>query len=214
MSKESIMSLRKCLIVASMAALVVAAAPAKAAADWLFTPYVGMNWSPQVRFTDALGDLDTELERRANFGASLAWMGAGAAGFELDFGYTPNFFEYERGEDFRFGDSNVVTAMANIVLGAPIGGQSGVGLRPYVAGGVGIIRSRISDPGDLFDVTSNDWGFNVGGGVTAFMSDNFGLRGDVRYFRGLRDNQPEGPLDFTMSDLSFWRASLGATFRF
>lgn len=208
------MSFRKCLIVASLAVLALTAAPAKVAADWLFTPYVGMNWSPQVRFTDALGDLDTEFERRANFGASLAWMGAGAAGFELDFGYTPNFFEYERGEDVRFGDSNVATAMANLVLGAPIGGQRGVGLRPYVAGGVGIIRSQIRDPGDLFDVSSSDLGFNVGGGVTAFMGDTFGLRGDVRYFRGLRDNQPEGPFDFTMSDLSFWRGTLGVTLRF
>jgi hypothetical protein len=46
------------------------------------------------------------------------------------------------------------------------------------------------------------------------MSDNFGLRGDVRYFRGLQDNQPSGPLDFAVSDLRFWRGTLGATFRF
>jgi hypothetical protein len=151
------MSFRKCIIVASLAVMAVAAAPAKAAADWLFTPYIGMNWSPQVRFTDDLGDFRADFERRANFGASLAWMGAGVAGFELDFGYTPNFFEYERGLDARLGDSNVATVMANIVLGAPIGGQRGAGLRPYVAGGVGIIRSQITDPGDLFDVSSNDW---------------------------------------------------------
>jgi hypothetical protein len=208
------MSFRKCIIVASVAFMTVAAAPAKASADWLFTPYVGLNWSPQVRFTDDLGDLTAEFDRRANFGASLAWMGAGVAGFELDFGYTPNFFEYERGEDVRLGDSNVATVMANIVLGAPIGGQRGPGLRPYVAGGVGIIRSEIRDPGDLFDVSSSDWGFNVGGGVTAFMGDTFGVRGDVRYFRGLQDNQPSGPLDFSLSDLRFWRGTLGATFRF
>jgi hypothetical protein len=208
------MSLRKCIIVGALACMVVAAMPGKASADWLLTPYAGINWSPQVRFTDALGDIPAEFERRATYGASLAWMGAGAAGFELDFGYTPNFFEHERGIDARFGDSNVATVMANLVLGVPLGGQRGVGLRPYVAGGAGIIRSRINDPGDLFDVTSNDWGFNVGGGLTAFMGDTFGLRGDVRYFRGLQDNQPEGPLDFSMSDLRFWRGTLGLTLRF
>lgn len=208
------MSFRKCIIVASLAVMVIAAAPARASADWLFTPYVGMNWSPQVRFTDDLGDFSEEFERRANFGASLAWMGAGVAGFELDFGYTPNFFEMTTGSDSRLGDSNVATVMGNLVLGAPIGGQSGGGIRPYVAGGVGIIRSQITDPGDLFDVSSTDWGFNVGGGVTAFLGDNFGVRGDVRYFRGLQDNQPSDLLDLAVSDLRFWRGTLGATFRF
>ena len=68
-------------------------------------------------------------------------MGAGIAGFEIDFGYTPNFFELTEGDaDFDYGDNNLTTLMANLTLGAPIGGQSGIGLRPYASGGVGIIR--------------------------------------------------------------------------
>jgi opacity protein-like surface antigen len=208
------MSLRKFLVVASLALFASTAVPSKASADWLFTPYIGGNWSPQVRFTDDLGNFTEEFERRMSYGASLAWMGAGVAGFELDFSYTPNFFENFVGDDERLGDSNVATVMGNIVLGAPIGGTRGVGIRPYVAGGVGIIRSRINDPGQLFDVSSSDWAFNAGGGVTAFVADNFGIRGDVRYFRGLQDNEPGSGVDFAMSDLRFWRWSLGATFRF
>lgn len=208
------MSVRKFLMAALVAAVATTALPSKASADWLFTPYIGGNWSPQVRFTDDLGDFNEEFQRRMNYGASLAWMGAGIAGFELDFSYSPNFFEFAAGDDTRLGDSNVTTMMANIVLGAPLGGTRGVGLRPYVAGGVGLIRSRINDPGDLFDVSSNDLAFNAGGGLTAFVADNFGIRGDVRYFRGLQDNQPGGGVDFSMSDLRFWRWSLGATFRF
>ena len=104
--------------------------------------------------------------------------------------------------------------MANVVLGAPIGGQSGMGIRPYASGGVGIIRSQIGDAEDLFDVDSNDWGFNVGAGVTGFFADNVGLRGDVRYFRSLQDNEPDDELDVALGDLRFWRGSVGITFRF
>ena len=142
-------------------------------------------------------------------------MGAGIAGFELDFGYTPNFFESTEGDDdFDYGESNLTTVMANVVLGAPIGGQSGMGIRPYASGGVGIIRSQIGDAEDLFDVDSNDWGFNVGAGVTGFFADNVGLRGDVRYFRSLQDNEPDDELDVALGDLRFWRGSVGITFRF
>ena len=93
-----------------------------------------------------------------NFGASLGWMGAGIAGFEVDFGYAPNFFERTTGDDnFEYGDSNVTTLMGNVVLGAPIGGQTGLGIRPYAVGGVGIIKSRIDNAEQLFDVDKSSW---------------------------------------------------------
>jgi opacity protein-like surface antigen len=196
--------------------MVSVAVPAKASADWLFTPFIGMNWGSAVTFNDALGDFDDEFEKRATYGASLAWMGAGIAGFELDFGYTPNFFETTEGDfDFDYGDNNLTTVMANLVLAAPIGGTSGIGLRPYASGGVGIVRSRIDNPEQFFDVSSNDWAFNVGAGLTGFFTDNVGIRGDVRYFRSLQDNEPdEDDLDLALGSFRFWRGSVGVTFRF
>ena len=215
------MSLRKLFMSGCLALMITAAAPAKASADWLFTPFVGMNWGSSVNFNDALGDFEDEFEKRTTFGASLAWMGAGIAGFEVDFGYTPNFFESTEGEgDFDFGDSNLTTIMANVVLGVPIGGQSGVGFRPYASGGVGIIRANLGDVGDLFNLdTSNDFGFNVGGGVTGFFTDKIGIRGDVRYFRSFVGDFDEidniDDLDnLRLGSLEFWRGSVGVTFRF
>ena len=209
------MRLRSFLATASLVFMITVAAPAKASADWLFTPFIGMNFGGSVTFNDAFGDFEDEFEKKANFGASLAWMGGGIAGFEIDFGYSPNFFESTEGEaDFDYGDNNVTTLMANVVLGAPIGGQSGMGIRPYASGGLGIIRSRIGDAGDLFDVSSSDWGFNVGAGVGGFFTDNVGLRGDVRYFRSLQDNEPDDELDVALGSLHFWRGSIGVTFSF
>ena len=209
------MSLRKFIIAASLVLISSAAAPAKASADWLFTPFIGANWGGSATFDDGFADFEDEFERKVNFGASLGWMGAGIAGFEIDFGYSPNFFQNTVGdEDFEFGDSNVTTLMANVVLGAPIGGQTGMGIRPFAVGGVGIIKSQIGDAEDLFDIDSTNWGFNVGGGVNVFLSDKFGIRGDVRYFRSLQDNEPDDEFDVALADFRFWRGSVGATFRF
>jgi opacity protein-like surface antigen len=210
------MMFRKVVLASFLAIVVSAAAPAKASADWLFTPFIGLNWGASVTFNDEFGDIDDEFEKRGTYGASLAWMGAGIAGFEIDFGYTPNFFELTEGDgDFDYGDNNLTTLMANLTLGAPIGGQSGIGLRPYASGGVGIIRTRVDNPGDLFEVNSNNWGFNAGAGVAGFFSDNVGIRGDVRYFRAFDDiEDDDDDLDITLGDLRFWRGTVGVTFRF
>jgi hypothetical protein len=51
-----------------------------------------------------------------------------------------------------------------------------------------------------------------------FVSDTVGIRGDLRQFRSLRnedldDDFPE-PGDFELGDFTFWRATAGVTFRF
>ena len=208
------MSVRKLFLSAIFAALALAATPERASADWLFTPFIGSNFGGKANFGD-FNDFDDEFERRVNFGASLGWMGNGIVGAEVDFGWSPNFFENTVGDsNFAFGDSNVTTLMGNLIVGAPIGGQSGPGLRPYASGGVGLIRSRV-DGGDFFDdLNTNDFGFNVGAGVHGFFSDNVGIRGDIRYFRSLQDNEPDDEFDLAVSDFDFWRATVGVTFRF
>jgi opacity protein-like surface antigen len=166
-----------------MLALVGLASPASA--DWLFTPYLGVTFGGSANFGN-VGDFDDNFERKVTYGVNAAWMGAGAVGFEVDFGTTPNFFQSTSGPgDFDWGDNNVTTLMANLIVGAPIGGQSGVGFRPYASAGVGLLRTSVGDT-TLFDgLSTNDLGFNVGAGAHAFFNDNVGLRGDVRYFRGL-----------------------------
>ena len=201
-----------CIAVLTLVAL--AGAPRAASADWLFTPFVGMNWGGTADFGN-VGDFEDDFEKRSDFGASLAYMGGGAIGFEIDFGWSPNFFENTRGVgDFEFGDSNVTTLMANLTLGVPIGGQSGPGFRPYASGGAGLIKARIGDADDLFRVNATDWGFNVGAGIIGFFTDNIGLRGDVRYFRSLEDNEPDDEFDIALSNFHFWRGSVGLTIRF
>jgi opacity protein-like surface antigen len=179
--------------------------PAQARADWIFTPFIGSNLHQD---DDTLG-VDTK-NGTVNFGASLAWMGAGVFGVELDFGYAPNFFEQENASTF---DGNVTTLMGNLIVGIPIGGQTGGGVRPYVSGGVGLIKSRLDDVDDFFDVDESSFGINAGGGLMIFFTDGVGIRGDLRYFRSF-NNIDENDLDLSLGSFDFWRASAGVSFRF
>jgi opacity protein-like surface antigen len=208
------MSVRKCFAIVSLVLITSVAAPSKASADWLLTPFVGWNWGGTANLLNQ-EDFDDEFEQKAMFGASLGWMGAGIVGFEVDFGFSPNFFENTTGSgDFEFGDSNLTTLMGNLLIGVPIGGQHGVGFRPYAVGGVGLVKSRIGSTGDFFNVDSSNWGFNVGAGAMFFFTDNVGLRGDVRYFRSLEDVEPLDELNIGLADFHFWRGTVGVTIRF
>src|SRR3954463_13580343 len=106
------MSLRKVVIAAAVVLSASAAAPAKASADWLLTPFLGSTFGGNANVADVSGStFSNEFEQKVNYGASLAWMGGGVLGFEVDFGYSPNFFgvsETSPGFDL-IGDGNVPT---------------------------------------------------------------------------------------------------------
>jgi hypothetical protein len=53
---------------------------------------------------------------------------------------------------------------------------------------------------------------DVGGGAM-FLAGNIGIRGDLRYFRSLQDNDPNG-VDLALGSFRFWRGTVGVTFKF
>jgi opacity protein-like surface antigen len=210
------MCLRKWVVIAGMIAAVSTVAPRTAAADWVFTPFVGWNFNGSADVETGGDTFTDKFEQKIDYGFSLTGMGGGIVGFELDFGYSPNFFETSTtGNEFDLAnDSNVTTLTANAIIGIPIGGTTGGSVRPYVVGGVGLIRSNLGDAGDLFDVQSkNDFGFDVGGGVMAFFNSNVGIRGDVRYFRTFSGSS-DTVTGLALSDFNFWRGSVGLSLKF
>ena len=205
------MSLRKLLVTSSLMLIACTAAPAKASADWLFTPFIGGTFGGSADFGGEGQDFRTEFDQRLSYGASLAAMGGGVFGFELDFGYSPNFFRpADDSTDINFvGDSNMTTLTANLIVGAPLGG-----VRPYVVGGFGLMRGSVDNAGQFFDKpSSNDFGYDVGGGLMIFPAENIGIRGDIRYFRSLQKADLLD-LDFNPGQLRFWRGTVGVTFKF
>jgi opacity protein-like surface antigen len=204
------MSLRKFFLAASLVALASAAMPTRASADWLFTPFVGATFGGDAEVGGTGDDFKNKFERRLSYGATLGWMGAGVIGFEADFGYSPNFFRADdNSSNFNLiGDGNVTTLMGNLVIGAPLGA-----VRPYASGGVGLLKSKVDSAGQFLDASRNDLGYDLGAGVMGFFGGNVGLRGDVRYFRSLQSNDPNG-VDFSLGNFRFWRGTLGLTLKF
>lgn len=186
--------MRKSFVAAAVLAGLLAG-PAVARAQTFLTPFAGVTFG-----NDAPSEQPT-------FGASLLFWG-NVAGFELDFSYTPDFFGDSDPFDFASG-SNVTSLSGNLVLGVGVGP-----VRPYVTGGVGLLRSRIDSAGDFFDeVSENDFGFNAGGGLFIMFHENVGVRGDVRYFRGL-DDIDVGDLSIDLDNFDFWRAYGGLAIQF
>lgn len=181
-----------------IAALAVVFAPSTARADWLFTPNLGTTFGGA-----------TNGQEHFTYGAAIGWMGAGIFGWEADLSHTPEFFE-GNDDDFDFIDgSNVASAMFNAIVGAPVGGQFGPGFRPYFSAGIGMLQREVQSDDDLFNVSSNDWGFNLGGGAMGFMTDHVGFRGDLRYVRSFQDLEES----FDAGSFDFWRGTAGLTFR-
>jgi hypothetical protein len=189
-----------CFIISAATALVLAPRPARA--EGYVSPFIGVNFANNsVDRNSAKGKL--------NFGFDAGYMGAGVFGAEFDFGYAPDFF----GESGDFGDNHVLTAMGNLILGVPIGGTHGAGVRPYASVGVGVVRTQVTGiPGSLEvpKIDSNHWGLNAGVGMMGFFSDHAGLRGDIRYFRDL-----QGDIINTVDwgSFHFWRATIGVVIR-
>jgi hypothetical protein len=208
------MSVRRWLVTAAISAVAFTAAPRTASADWTLTPFVGWNFGGSADVNGSGGStFSNKFEKKLDYGASLMGMGAGALGFEVDFGYSPNFFESSTTTTgFRFTNkSNVTTLTGNVVVGGHTGS-----VRPYAVVGVGLLRTNVQDFGEVFSVnTKNDFGLDVGGGVMGFFSNNVGLRGDVRYFRGFRGtSDSDNPSGLALSDFKFWRGSLGVSLKF
>lgn len=181
----------KALVVAGVVGLLWA--PTQARAEGYVSPFAGVHFG------------NDQIEKKFVWGADAGWMGAGIIGGEVDFGWGPNAFD-------EVTDNHVMDIMGNVIVGIPVGGTRGPGLRPYVTGGLGLIQSKIAGAGSFPDFDRKDFGFNLGAGAMGFFSDHVGLRGDVRYFRTINHDDAKD-LNFDLGNFDFWRASVGLVLR-
>jgi hypothetical protein len=170
------------------AAVTVVSLPRPARAEGFINPWAGV----------VFGN-DTIENTVGSFGVSAGAAGT-LAGFELNLGYAPNPFD----ENI---DNSELDLMGDVLIG-PMVGSGGYGIRPFVIGGLGLIRTTLEGLED-----TNDFGFNVGAGVSGYFSRHVGLRADVRYFRTINAEEPEGldDLNIDLGEFHFWRAQIGLT---
>ena len=195
-------------LILTLATAALCLAPSTASAEWILTPFIGASFAAGSDVDDEEFD-DLIDGSKMTYGGTLTWVGGGVFGFEVDFGYSPEFFEGDDDDVDFIDSSNYSSLMANVVLSAPQGA-----FRPYGSAGVGLLNTSIDDVDDIFDVDRNALGVNAGAGVMAFFTDRVGIRGDVRYFRQMSESDEDDEVDFDLGAFSFWRGTVGVSFRF
>ena len=184
--------------------------PASASAqEWQVKPFLGMTFAGETTIIDPDEAAD---DVHLSIGGSVSGIGE-LFGFEADFAFVPGFLTGDR-EGRRVSSSGVTTLTGNVVIALPRR-MTQYTLRPYVAGGLGLMRVSKDDPFALFPLTLNVVTIDIGGGATGFLSETVGLNWDIRYFRHITGSpDPDNPgLSFGAPRLSFWRLTMGLVLR-
>jgi opacity protein-like surface antigen len=189
------------LRLAAFVTILLAVFSAPARADGFITPFVGYNFGGDSANCASLTNCE---EKHTNFGVSIGKMG-GVFGFEEDIAYAKDFFGTTPG-----AESNVFTAMSNLVIGIPAGP-----VVPYALGGVGLVRPHVSLNPTQISADNNAIGWDLGGGVNIFFGKSVGIRGDIRHFHTLQDVSVLHLGSIVSGQkLDFNRASVGLTLKF
>ena len=187
------------LSIAAAALLVTLVVPQSARAEGFISPLIGFNFGGDANCPNVSGCDD----KRMNFGVALGGMNA-VLGFEEELAYARDFFGTVPG--FK---SSVLTLMSNVMIVPKIGP-----VRPYVLGGVGLIKTHVElTTASLLSTDNNNFGWDVGGGVMVTIVPHVAIRGDIRYFHSFQDLGPI-PLPLANTKLDFGRAAAALTFTF
>jgi len=182
-----------------LAALILVCSACRADAQGFISPFLGYNFGgdagcPQI--TDC-------QDKHANYGVAFGALG-GLVGFEAEVARTNDFLGASSNQS-----TNVLTFMGNFMLAPKFGP-----IQPYGVGGIGLMRTSIESAGQNDDENQIAW--DAGGGLIAFFSSHFGVRGDVRYFHALEvldfSRFPNFPIRETK--LEFGRFSVAVVFKF
>lgn len=192
----------KALVLTAAVAFVCAPTPARA--DGYVSPWAGVNfgYNSDLLRTCTGGDCGQSW----SWGVQAGWMGAGIIGGEVEFGWSPDVYG-------NTVDNHVWDLMGNVIVGIPIGGQRGAGIRPYVTAGLGDIHTKIVGGTPASSLDNNDFGFNLGVGANGYFSDHFGLRGDLRFFRTMNADFNTTNAAVGLGQFRFWRLGVGLIIR-
>jgi len=208
-TRRLLQRVQRCILL-TLAATAWTVAPAHA--QWVVTPYLGINLAGDAEF------------RRGGPGVSVAFFGD-RLGFELDVERYNHFYKDKdvanlvanncgvgpAGEPCTDLNTDALGFMGNVVV--PIRITDAKNWRPYAAAGLGVIHSWVTDPSNtVADTNQNNVAFDFGGGVMYSLNNRVGLRGDVRYFQAFVDEAKR--VGFYFNDYGFLRATFGVTFGF
>jgi len=179
-------------------------APVDAQAQWVVKAFGGVAVSPNHGFVDleqAAG------EARPMVGAAVGrrWR---ALQFEAEFATAPTFFK-KTGDLLDTGRLTTIMGLVTWVLPRP--GPT-ARFRPYLSGGMGVVRVNIDDALAAFSSQSTLGAAAAGGGVLIRVRPRFAVNADARYLRSQFGDQSAG--GFGEEFVTYTRISGGAVFRF
>jgi len=192
---------------------------------WLASGFVGSNFGASANAA------------APDFGGSVGYLYKNWIGGEFLAGFTPNF-EAQNLALFSNERPQVNSYMANAIASLPLGADAN--WQPFISGGFGAVTLRSSANGSVttgsvstnvsnavtntFAADDTRGGGNIGAGLMGFVG-NWGIRGDVRYFRAFTGSNNSNVASTTgtgsaattstsfLQGLDFWRANIGVAFR-
>ena len=172
---------------------------AQARAQGFVSPMYGVNFGG----VSGCPQLNSCTNKQTNLSVGAGALGTMVA-VEAEVAYAPTFFGEAAGLS-----ANALTLMGNVLLAPQVGP-----LRPYMLGGLGLIRTRVElTTSSPITTNNNVLGFGVGGGVIGFVTKHVGLRVDLRYFHSFSDFTVGG-LTLSSDNVDYSRASAGVVFKF
>jgi hypothetical protein len=203
MTKVNRASTGKWLLFGTAAIGITLCTAVPARAQGFISPMIGYDFSGDSGCPNLSTLINCE-DKKINISVSFGAIGK-VVGFEEEIAYAPSFF----GSSPALS-SSMLTVMSNFMIAPKIGP-----VQPYVAAGVGLIKSHVDlTTASLLTTDNNAFGWDVGGGVIGFVSQHVGLRGDVRYFHAFSELSLLGLTVGEATKVDFGRASAGVIFRF
>ena len=171
--------------------------------------FVGSN------FGSVVSDVSISNRRSFGFGGQFGYLWRGIVGGEFLADFTPSFGVSSAALP---DNPRVNSYMGNAVGALPLGPRGQY--QPYASGGFGGIQMRFTNLPSSASSSSNSQltgGGNIGGGIMMFAG-KVGVRGDIRYFRAMKNDTPSGTVadevtQTLLSDLGYWRTNVGIAFQ-
>jgi hypothetical protein len=197
-------------------------APTTTYYPWVASGFIGSSFSTSSNTLQNTLESDNNVPAGLTYGGQVGYLWHGIVGGEFIADFAPDV-----GFDsiLLASQPHVNSYMGNVIGAYPFGSNGQY--QPYLSGGFGSIGVR----GDFFtlpdgvgnriavEAHEQRWGGNLGGGMFAYVN-RFGVRGDVRWYRSsggndiLNDNTlADDAARALLSDLHFWRGTLGLAFR-
>jgi hypothetical protein len=183
--------------------------PATARADFFVIPFAG------IKFGGSTSIVDLELaagKKKLVLGIAALKIDDRVIGFEAEFGNIAGFFnnEKEAGDEPLVQTGSYVNDLTgSVVLSLPPGATRG-GLRPYAVVGGGLIHAASLDLARVLQVRRTVPAINLGFGAIGLITNNVGVRFDVRHLRSLATDPPIGSVS---RSINYSRLTIGLLLR-